>query len=156
MTRIRVDTSEEVALRDPMLEAYGAGFAAEAWKVVRPDDGPAVDQLRTKKGLDVSAEDADRLDAFNREALSGFWTPEHVELMDRHGLRDWIARTYFVAGTQEQVVERMCALVDAGATDFMVPRFVPHSTGDVVDVLAAVRQSTVTTPATGVQGAVES
>jgi alkanesulfonate monooxygenase SsuD/methylene tetrahydromethanopterin reductase-like flavin-dependent oxidoreductase (luciferase family) len=142
MTRIRVDTSEAQALADPMLEAYGAGFAAEAWKAVRAGDGPPVEQLRSKKGLIVSDEVAKRLEAFNLDAVGGFFSPQNVPLMDKHGLREWIASTYFVAGTQEQIVERMRALVDAGATDFMVPRFVPHATSDVVDVLTAMRRGT--------------
>jgi alkanesulfonate monooxygenase SsuD/methylene tetrahydromethanopterin reductase-like flavin-dependent oxidoreductase (luciferase family) len=138
MARIRVDTSEEDALHDPMLETYAAGFGAEAWKVVSPNDGPAVDQLRSKKGLDVPNEVAEQLEAFNQEPLGAFFSPENVELMDRHHLREWIARTYFVAGTKDQVVERLRTLVEAGATDFMVPRFVPRSMADVVDVLEAV------------------
>ncbi len=154
MTRIRVDTSEEDALRDPMLAAYGAGFAAEAWKVVRPGDGPPVDQLRAKKGLDVPADVAEHLEAFNQEAVAEFFSPDNVELMDRHDLRDWIARTYFVTGTQEQVVRRMGALVEAGATDFMIPRFVPRSTADVVDVISAVRPPTTSTAATGTNSTV--
>jgi alkanesulfonate monooxygenase SsuD/methylene tetrahydromethanopterin reductase-like flavin-dependent oxidoreductase (luciferase family) len=147
MARIRVDSSEEAALRDPMLEAYAAGFAAESWRVVRPKDGPAVDQLHAKKGLDVSNEVAEHLAAFNREPLGEFFSPQNIELMDRHHLREWIARTYFVAGTKEQVVERMRSLVDAGATDFMVPRFVPRSMADVVDVLHALQA-----PTTGASG----
>lgn len=151
MTRIRVETSEQNALDDPVLEAYGAGFAAEVWKVVRAGDGPAVDQLRAKKGLDVSTDVADRLEAFNREATAGFFSPENVELMDKHDLREWIARTYFMVGTHEQVVDRMRALVDAGATDFMVPRFVPRATADVVDVLTAVSRATAGSTAKGTE-----
>lgn len=81
---------------------------------------------------------AERLEAFNHDAVNEFFTPAKVELMDTHGLRDWIARTYFVAGTHEQVVRRMRAFVEAGATDVRVPRFVPHSTADVPDVLRSV------------------
>ena len=125
-----------------MLEAYGAGFAAEAWRVVRPGDGPAVDQLREKKGLLVTGDVAERLEAFNLDAFGGFFSPENVVLMDKHGLREWIADTYFVAGTREQVVDRMRALVDSGATNFMVPRFVPHATADVADVIDAVNRAT--------------
>lgn len=141
VARIRVDVSEEDALRDPALEAYGASFAAEAWKVVRPGDGPAVEQLRTKKGLEVSRDVAERLEAFNSEAVPEFWSPQNVALMDKHHLREWIASTYFVAGTKEQAVERMRALVDVGATAFMIPRFVPRSTSEVVEVLAAASKS---------------
>jgi alkanesulfonate monooxygenase SsuD/methylene tetrahydromethanopterin reductase-like flavin-dependent oxidoreductase (luciferase family) len=146
MARIRLDSSQEQALRDPVLEAYAAGFAAEAWKVVKADDGPAVDQLRVKKGLEVSDDEAERLAAFNREAVAGFFSPENVPLMDKHGLREWISRTFFVAGTQEQAVERMRALVAAGATNFMIPRFVPRSMAEAVGVLAAVDSETTVTP----------
>ena len=139
MTRIRIDESEDAAIHNPVIEGYGAGFAAEAWKVVREGDGSPVEQLLAKKGLVVTEDEAERIAAFNQEASSEFWSPENVVLMDKYGLRDWIARTYFVLGTKEEVVARMQVLADAGASDFMCPRFVPAATSDVRDVIDALR-----------------
>ena len=141
MVRMRVDASVDTAFAAPGLEAYGASFVSEAWRVVRPNGGDPVDQLFEKKGIVVSRDVASRLEAFVGDAVPEFFSPRNVELLDKYRLRDWITETYFAFGTLDEVAGRVRALVDAGASKFMVPNFVPASPADVADVLARVPTS---------------
>lgn len=140
MVRMRVDESVDAAFGAPGIAAYGASFVSEAWRVVRPGEGDPVEQLRRKKGIIISADIAKRLEAFSNEAVPEFFSPLNIDLLDKHGLREWITQTYFAFGPRDDVVARVQALADAGATKFMVPNFVPRSVKDVADVISRVTQ----------------
>lgn len=100
--------------------------------------------LRRRKGFSIDDELARRLfDYASRyDESRAFGTKQNVELLDRCGLLEWAGRLFYKSGPVSTVAAEVAALVDAGATCFLVPLMLGDKLAGIdetADVFAAVR-----------------
>jgi alkanesulfonate monooxygenase SsuD/methylene tetrahydromethanopterin reductase-like flavin-dependent oxidoreductase (luciferase family) len=132
MVRVHVTDSVEQGIED--LGFYLASYANVRFRRAMHD-----------KGVTVTDDIAERLRAF-RDAFDGrqAYDPanrHNLDLLDRLGLTRWLADQFLVTGPLEVVVERVRALVDAGARNIVIPQMLPDpiaTTTLLAPVIAAV------------------
>ncbi len=124
--RVDVGDPQATGINRDGLDEYGARHANYLLRTaVVPGEGTVAEQLRHKKGIDVSEDVGERLRLYRAEFstrdayTSGVKT--NVELLDRYELREFIGQLFYVTGRREDVLRRLRGLIDAGARNFCVP-----------------------------------
>jgi 5,10-methylenetetrahydromethanopterin reductase len=133
MVRVHVTESVERGIED--LGFYLASYANVRFRRSMHD-----------KGVTVTEDIAERLRAF-RAAFDGTQAYDagnrhNLDLLDRLGLTRWLADQFLVTGPLELVVERVRALVEAGARNLVLPQMLPDpiaTTTRLAPVIAAFR-----------------
>jgi hypothetical protein len=131
MVRVHVTDSVEQGIQD--LGFYLASYANVRFRRSMHD-----------KGVTVTENIAERLRAF-RTAFDGrqAYDPgntHNLDLLDRLGLTQWLADQFLVTGPLDVVLDRLRALVDAGARNIVIPQMLPDpitTTSRLVPVMAA-------------------
>jgi 5,10-methylenetetrahydromethanopterin reductase len=122
----------------------------EIWWMIRvlvaPSEAEGIEALRfylasytnvryryamTNKGIAVPPDIQEKI----RGLRSEYRGSEHVKpettfnasLIDKYGLRDWIARQFAITGPAAHCIRRLRDLVDAGATNFVMPQLLPNT-----------------------------
>ncbi len=111
------------------LDEYGARQAHYLW---RTSGSPSADdvaaRIEARKGIRLDDDIARRLVAYNQDFnRSDAWShgsKTNVDLLEKHGLRDWAGRMFYISGPVDECAERVRGLVDAGARNFLVPAIV--------------------------------
>lgn len=116
MVRVHVTDSVERGIED--LGFYLASYANVRFRRSMRD-----------KGVPVDDDVAERLQRF-RGAFDGkqAYDPanrHNLDLLDRLGLTRWLADQFLVTGPLDLVLEKLHALVDAGARNIVVPQMLP-------------------------------
>jgi 5,10-methylenetetrahydromethanopterin reductase len=132
MARVHVTDTVEQGIED--LGFYLASYANVRFRRAMHD-----------KGVTVTDDIAERLRAF-RAAFDGSQAYDpgnrhNLDLLDRLGLTRWLADQFLVTGPLDLVIERVRALVDAGARNIVVPQMLPDpvaTTTRLQPVIAAV------------------
>jgi alkanesulfonate monooxygenase SsuD/methylene tetrahydromethanopterin reductase-like flavin-dependent oxidoreductase (luciferase family) len=132
MVRVHVTDTVERGIED--LGFYLASYANVRFRRAMHD-----------KGVTVTDDIAERLTAF-RAAYDGgqAYDPSNrhnLDLLDSLGLTRWLADQFLVTGPLEVVVDRVRALVDAGARNIVCPQMLPDpitTTSRLARVIAAV------------------
>jgi hypothetical protein len=96
------------------------------------------------KGVAVDDDIAQRLQAF-RDGFDGTQAYDpanrrNLDLLDSLGLTRWLADQFLVTGPLDTVLERVRALIDAGARNLVVPQMLPDpiaTTSRLAPVIAA-------------------
>ncbi len=116
MVRVHVTASVEQGIED--LGFYLASYANVRFRRSMHD-----------KGVTVTEDIAERLRRF-RAAFDGrqAYDPgnrHNLDLLDSLGLTRWLADQFLVTGPVDTVLERLRALVDAGARNIVIPQMLP-------------------------------
>jgi 5,10-methylenetetrahydromethanopterin reductase len=82
-----------------------------------------------EKGIPVDDDIMERLEGFRSEYRYGEGLrPElgfNADLVDKYGLREWLGRQFAITGPIDHCIERLKELIQAGATNFMLPQMFP-------------------------------
>jgi alkanesulfonate monooxygenase SsuD/methylene tetrahydromethanopterin reductase-like flavin-dependent oxidoreductase (luciferase family) len=132
MVRVHVTDTVEHGIED--LGFYLASYANVRFRRAMHD-----------KGVTVTDDIAEKLNAF-REAFDGrqAYDPgnrHNLDLLDQLGLTRWLADQFLVTGPLDLVVDRVRALVDAGARNIVIPQMLPDpiaTTTRLAPVIASV------------------
>jgi 5,10-methylenetetrahydromethanopterin reductase len=131
MVRIHVTDSVEQGIED--LGFYLASYANVRFRKNMYD-----------KGVTVTEDIAEKLRAF-RAAFDGKQAYDagnrhNLDLLDELGLTRWLADQFLVTGPLDHVIDRVRALVEAGARNIVVPQMLPDpvaTTERLAPVIAA-------------------
>lgn len=135
MVRIRVSESEEEGADD--LAFYAARWVPHALST------PAAAQARGFV-LDeaLSTQIAAYLGEYSHEEAYVPGSRYNVELLEKHGLKEWVTRQFLVTGTVAQIVARVDELIEAGARNIiavqMLSDYMEH-TRAAADVFRTLR-----------------
>jgi hypothetical protein len=106
------------------LDEYASRGAFYLWRSSsKPELAEFGARLLDRKGLEVTDDIAERLWHYAQEfdESMSWGSKVNVELMDKYGLRDWVASTFFVSGPPDYVRARVEELMAAGARNFVTP-----------------------------------
>jgi 5,10-methylenetetrahydromethanopterin reductase len=116
MVRVHVAPSVDAGIED--LSFYLASYANVRFRKAMHD-----------KGVRVTPETEERLLAFRAEFAGGrAYDPadrHNVELLDKHGLRRWLADQFLLTGPLETIADQLDGLIAAGARRFAMPQMLP-------------------------------
>lgn len=85
------------------------------------------------KGVEVDDDTARRIQGFRSEFAGGLaYDPKsahNIGLIEKYGLRQWLADQFLVTGPMDLIVEKLSRLFDAGARNFLIPQMLPDALG---------------------------
>lgn len=137
--RIVVTDRPDGAIYLDGLDEYGARQARYLWRTSgKPSADEVVDRIEQRKGLRLDEDVARRLVSYNEEFdHRGAWShgsKTNVQLLEKHGLREWAGRMFYISGPVGECAERVRGLVEAGGRNFLAPAI----TGDRFDAAEKV------------------
>jgi alkanesulfonate monooxygenase SsuD/methylene tetrahydromethanopterin reductase-like flavin-dependent oxidoreductase (luciferase family) len=123
------------------LDEYGARQARYFWRTSgSPSADEVVARIEQRKGVRLDDGVATRLVAYNEEfdrwQAWSHGDKTNVELLEKHGLREWAGRMFYISGPVDECAERVQGLVDAGARNFLVPAITGERFGAAEGVAA--------------------
>lgn len=134
MLRVVPTDKEDGATQIDGLDEYATRALRFMWRTAGTTTRETfADTLLRQRGYRIDPDVADRLYEFNLrwDQAKAFNSKHHVHLMDELELRGFASRYFFISGPEDLIIERVRALIDAGARNFLTPLMV----GDKLDYL---------------------
>jgi alkanesulfonate monooxygenase SsuD/methylene tetrahydromethanopterin reductase-like flavin-dependent oxidoreductase (luciferase family) len=132
MLRVLPNEHDDGAVDIDGLDEYATRALRYLWRTAgRPAKDDVAEAVFRFRGYRLDEEIAARLWEFNSryDDDHAFNSKRNVELMDETGLRSFAARYFFISGRPGLIRERVQALIDAGARNFIAP-VLPWMEGD--------------------------
>jgi alkanesulfonate monooxygenase SsuD/methylene tetrahydromethanopterin reductase-like flavin-dependent oxidoreductase (luciferase family) len=145
MLRVVPTKEEDGAINIDGLDEYATRALRFLWRTAAPKEGHDLpDILLKQRGYRIDSGVADRLHQFNLrwDEAQSYNSKYHVKLMDELDLRRFAGRYFFISGPRELIVERVQALIDAGARNFFTPILVGdrlETLRETADILNSMR-----------------
>lgn len=124
MVRAIATDVDDGAIRLDGYDEYGSRQVYFLWRVCgRPDADSMIEAIEARKGIRLDEDTAQRLARYiEGYSVADAWgTKRNVELLEEVGLTDWAGRLFYASGPPSTVQSRIAELVDAGATNFIIP-----------------------------------